>query len=182
MLTRAVAGDSAAARYIENTHPGVCIEDFPGSLWSVLSRIVILSAPFDIVCTELSPSTKSRSGAEVPTVGIATLSETVFDAILPHAQRMENMTSRMMASARKMRKDDDTKHAGPSGEPEKDVGQVKKEPEEVVGDAITRKTEVNEGVGVEAEEGRGSRIDKGKTKVSVVGFDGANQDSTGDDE
>jgi len=37
-------------------------------------------------------------------------------------------------------------------------------------------------VGGEIGEERGRRIDKGKTKVSVVGFDGTNQDSTEDDE
>ncbi|KAH9961238.1 hypothetical protein BC827DRAFT_333803 [Russula dissimulans] len=91
-------------------------------------------------------------------------------ANLPHAHRMENLTWRMMALTLKKRKDDDTKQGGQAAEPEQVVVRVKKEPEE------------NEGVGVEIGEARGRRIDKGKTKVSVVGFDGANQDSTEDDD
>jgi len=88
----------------------------------------------------------------------------------------------MMALALKKRKDDDAKQGGQAAELEQAVVQVKREPEEVVGGALTRKTEENEGVGVEIGEERGRRIDKGKTKVSVVGFDGTNQDSTEDDE
>jgi len=58
--------------------------------------------------------------------------------------------------------------------------QVKKEPGEVVGDTVFPTAEDNKEAG--AGEERGRRIDKGKAKVSVVGFDGANQDCTEDDE
>jgi hypothetical protein len=102
-------------------------------------------------------------------------------ANLPHAQRMENLTWRMMALALKKKKDDETRLGGQTGEtPEQASVHVKQEPGEVVGDAVSSTTE--ETKGVEVGEERGRRIDKGKGKVSVVGFDGANQDSTEDDE
>jgi len=102
-------------------------------------------------------------------------------ANLPHAQRMENLTWRMMALALKKRKDsdDETKQGVRAGELGQDEVQVKKEPGEVVDGAVSPITEIK---GVEVGEERGRRIDKGKTKVSVVGFDGANQDCTEDDE
>ena len=80
----------------------------------------------------------------------------------------------MMALALKKKKDDELKQGG-QGEV-----QVKREPGEVEDDAVSPTIEENKGV--EVGEERGRRIDKGKTKVSVVGFDGANQDSTEDDE
>lgn len=80
----------------------------------------------------------------------------------------------MMALALKKKKDDETNQG------EQAEVQVKREPGEVVDDAVSLTTEENKGV--EFGEERGRRIDKGKTKVSVVGFDGANQDSTEDDE
>jgi hypothetical protein len=79
----------------------------------------------------------------------------------------------MMALALKKKKDDEAKQEGQA------EVQVKREPGEVVDDAVSPTTENK---GVEVGEERGRRIDKGKTKVSVVGFDGANQDSTEDDE
>lgn len=102
-------------------------------------------------------------------------------ANLPHAQRMENLTWRMMALALKKKKDDETKLGGQTGEkPEQASVHVKQEPGEVIGDAVSSSTE--EIKGVEVGEERGRRIDKGKAKVSVVGFDGANQDGTEDDD
>jgi len=102
-------------------------------------------------------------------------------ANLPHAQRMENLTWRMMALALKKKKDDETKVGGQAGEkPEQASVPDKKETGEVFGDRVSSATE--EIKRVEVGEERGRRIDKGKTKVSVVGFDGANQDSTEDDE
>lgn len=84
-----------------------------------------------------------------------------------------------MALALKKKKDDETKQGGQAGEKLEQVNvHVKKEPGE--GDAISSTTE--ETKGAEVGEERGRRIDKGKTKVSVEGFDGANQDSTEDDE
>ena len=101
-------------------------------------------------------------------------------ANLPHAQRMENLTWRMMALALKKKKDDETKLGGQTEKPEQASVHVKQEPVEVVDDAVPSSTEETEGV--EVGEERGRRIDKGKAKVSVVGFDGANQDGTEDDE
>jgi hypothetical protein len=80
----------------------------------------------------------------------------------------------MMALALKKKKDDELKQGGQA------EVQVKREPGEVDDDAVSPSIEENKDV--EVGEERGRRIDKGKTKVSVVGFDGANQDSTEDDE
>jgi len=80
----------------------------------------------------------------------------------------------MMALALKKKKEDEAKLEGQA------EVQVKREPGEVVDDAVSPTTEENKSV--EFGEERGRRIDKGKTKVSVVGFDGANQDNTEDDE
>lgn len=86
-----------------------------------------------------------------------------------------------MALALKKKKDDEMKQAGQAGEKlEQASVHVKKEPVEVDGEAVSLTTEENKGA--EVGEERGRRIDKGKTKVSVEGFDGANQDSTEDDE
>jgi hypothetical protein len=102
-------------------------------------------------------------------------------ANLPHAQRMENLTWRMMALALKKKKDDETKLGGQAREKSEQASvHVKQEPGEVVGGVVSSTTE--ETKGVEVGEERGRRIDKGKAKVSVVGFDGANQDGTEDDE
>lgn len=79
-----------------------------------------------------------------------------------------------MALALKKKKDDELKQGAQA------EVQVKREPGEVDDDAVSPTIEENKGV--EVGEERGRRIDKGKTKVSVVGFDGANQDSTEDDE
>ena len=86
-----------------------------------------------------------------------------------------------MALALKKKKDDETKLGGQTGEkPDQPIVHVKQEPGVVVGEAVSLTTEETEGV--EVGEERGRRIDKGKAKVSVVGFDGANQDGTEDDE
>ena len=86
-----------------------------------------------------------------------------------------------MALALKKKKDDETKLGGQTEEkPERFNVHIKQEPGEVVGEAVSPTTE--ETKGVEVGEERGRRIDKGKAKVSVVGFDGANQDGTEDDE
>ena len=84
----------------------------------------------------------------------------------------------MMALALKKKKEDETRQTGEKLE--QTSVHVKQEPVEVVDDAVPSTTEETEGV--EVGEERGRRIDKGKAKVSVVGFDGANQDGTEDDE
>lgn len=94
-------------------------------------------------------------------------------ATLPHAQRMENLTWRMMALALKKKKED---------EEAKSAELTNKEnPSPSIPDATS--TPANEeltasgAVDSDTKPGeRGRRIDKGKTKVRVVGFDGANQD------
>ncbi|KAI0066118.1 hypothetical protein BV25DRAFT_1835812 [Artomyces pyxidatus] len=97
-------------------------------------------------------------------------------ANLPHAQRMENLTWRMMALALKKKKEEEARLAGQTGEEEEGDVTVKTEPVE---GAVSGSSSGKEGSkeGGEGEE-RGRRIDKRKTKVSVVGFDGDNQDGT----
>lgn len=89
-------------------------------------------------------------------------------ATLPHAQRMENITWRMMALALKKKKEDEERIA--RGEPPLNEGQ---EPDGSNVDVSKVKEEVEE---------RGRPIDKGKARVQVVGFDGANQDGFDDNE
>ncbi|KAG6917831.1 hypothetical protein DXG01_000891 [Tephrocybe rancida] len=93
-------------------------------------------------------------------------------ATLPHAQRMENLTWRMMAMALKKKKDDDDEAAAKERETEKS---------ELSKDAAAQdaaKSEQLPTADVEASsDERGRRIDKGKARVRVVGFDGTNQDN-----
>lgn len=81
-------------------------------------------------------------------------------ANLPHAQRMENITWRMMALALKK----------------------KKEEEEAANANSDIKSEVVPTPIPDPDEERGRRIDKGKAKVQVIGFDGTNQDGAEDDD
>lgn len=81
-------------------------------------------------------------------------------ANLPHAQRMENITWRMMALALKKKKEEEEAAIGNS---------------EIKSEAVSTPIP-------DPDEERGRRIDKGKAKVQVVGFDGTNQDGTEDDE
>lgn len=92
-------------------------------------------------------------------------------ANLPHAQRMENLTWRMMALALKKKRDE-----------ENELEQAAKESGEVASDTVPLSDEGKKEASIGEERGR--RIDKGKAKVSVVGFDGVdeNQDGTEDDE
>lgn len=77
---------------------------------------------------------------------------------LPHAQRMENITWRMMALALKKKKEDeDAKLAA-------DIPKLKLEPP---ADLMPPAT-------VPSSDERGRRIDKGKAKVRVVGFEAIN--------
>ncbi|KAH9992571.1 hypothetical protein BJV77DRAFT_1067592 [Russula vinacea] len=144
----------------------------------------VLSGSPDLLSTALSPTDASQCDPEQlakddPLATKVWKMYTRTKANLPHAQRMENLTWRMMALALKKKKDDETKQGGQAGEKLEQVNvHVKKEPGE--GDAISSTTE--ETKGAEVGEERGRRIDKGKTKVSVEGFDGANQDSTEDDD
>jgi hypothetical protein len=101
-------------------------------------------------------------------------------ANLPHAQRMENLTWRMMALALKKKKEDEARQASSS---------ARSPPSSHLSSAINSTTTGKSAVGgdhpsdnAEESSGRGRRIDKGKVKVSIVGFDGTNQDGTEDDE
>lgn len=78
---------------------------------------------------------------------------------LPHAQRMENLTWRMMALALKKKKEDD--HS-------------------ISLNNRTTSTSVNKQESSSPQippDQRGRRIDKGKARVRVVGFDAINHDS-----
>jgi Fungal protein of unknown function (DUF1752) len=145
----------------------------------------LLSGSPDLHSTALSPTDASqcdpeRLAKEDPLATQVWKMYARTKANLPHAQRMENLTWRMMALALKKKKDDEAKQLGSLGELEQVGVQVKTEPGEVTGDIVSLTTEDNKEAVLGEERGR--RIDKGKAKVSVVGFDGANQDCTEDDE
>ena len=90
-------------------------------------------------------------------------------AHLPHAQRMENLTWRMMAlELRKKRVEDDE---GKQLDATTDIVKIK--------DEVSTPSTLTE---IISGEERGRSIAKGKGKVRVVGFDGTNQDGTEDDE
>lgn len=98
-------------------------------------------------------------------------------AHLPHAQRMENITWRMMALALKKKKDE---------EEEANQNDVVAERKVRIKDEVTTPptpTSMAEpsSSNIGGEE-RGRSIAKGKGKVRVVGFDGTNQDGTEDDD
>lgn len=87
-------------------------------------------------------------------------------ATLPHAQRMENLTWRMMALALKKKKEDEENrstahHKVKFAKPTEAAKEAANEPQHS---------------DPKASDERGRRIDKGKAKVRVVGFDGTNQD------
>ncbi|KAF8636057.1 hypothetical protein AX17_003831 [Amanita inopinata Kibby_2008] len=91
-------------------------------------------------------------------------------ATLPHAQRMENLTWRMMALALKRKKDDEELKSS-----ERDGSRLAESTERK--DAIDHaEAESNWKLHERNPNERGRRIDKGKTKIHVVGFDGTNQD------
>ncbi|KAI0320784.1 hypothetical protein OF83DRAFT_1103200 [Amylostereum chailletii] len=101
-------------------------------------------------------------------------------ANLPHAQRMENLTWRMMALALKKKKDEEARQAAGQNESD-DSTKVKTEIDET-NDINGSANQVDPAPeGIKSEE-RGRRVDKGKAKVSVVGFDGTNQDGKEDEE
>lgn len=97
-------------------------------------------------------------------------------ATLPHAQRMENLTWRMMALALKRKKGED------------DEATVKERESASSHDVATQaviKDEQAQTAELESSrqsDERGRRIDKGKARVRVVGFDGTNQDGFDDSE
>jgi GATA-binding protein len=90
---------------------------------------------------------------------------------------MENLTWRMMALALKKKKEDEEAKSVAPAEETKAPG-VKTTEGLDSGSRLPPQEAGREGNGNE----RGRRIDKGKTKVRVVGFDGMNQDGTEEDE
>jgi GATA-binding protein len=100
-------------------------------------------------------------------------------ANLPHAQRMENLTWRMMALALKKKKEEE----------EEAVLKAQQVSRTTVAEGTGSKSEVSQQPRASGKpsvalpdqdrgcsDERGRRIDKGKGKVRVVGFDGTNQD------
>ncbi|KAI0821612.1 hypothetical protein BC628DRAFT_1329136 [Trametes gibbosa] len=95
-------------------------------------------------------------------------------ATLPHAQRMENLTWRMMALALKKKKEDEERERERGKDPLKERESEAPNGSDAKG---------SEGASASAEETeRGRTIDKGKARVQVVGFDGENQDGKDEDD
>lgn len=97
-------------------------------------------------------------------------------ATLPHAQRMENITWRMMALALKKKKEEEEARMNPEVTKEKQStpSQSDVTPDQPPGNSTSEaRDELGE---------RGRRIDKGKARVRVIGFDGTNQDGPEEDE
>lgn len=90
----------------------------------------------------------------------------------PHAHRMENLTWRMMALALKKKKEEEERKSVFNGGEDKPA-----EDRKANHMAGTKQTP-----DLTADGERGRRIDKGKAKVSVVGFDGQNPDDVDDSE
>lgn len=97
-------------------------------------------------------------------------------ATFPHAQRMENITWRMMALALKKKKGEE--EARQNSELTNENSDMPSEsdvmPDQQSSDVTS---EIKNDLGE-----RGRRIDKGKAKVRVIGFDGLNQDIPEEDE
>lgn len=129
-------------------------------------------------------------------------------ASLPHAQRMENLTWRMMtlalkkrnqeeesAKAKRRSESDSTMNSGDSayaptkpgaaGAPSSKlvVGTKAEKGVKLEEDAVntTKPTETGKQTAEGGEEGRGRRTDKGGARVRVVGFAGQSQDGEDDE-
>ncbi|RPD59799.1 hypothetical protein L227DRAFT_586366 [Lentinus tigrinus ALCF2SS1-6] len=99
-------------------------------------------------------------------------------ATLPHAQRMENLTWRMMALALKKKKEDEGKErerAMEKGKGREADAQAGSGPGSS-GEKVEGPASLAGGAEAATQAERGRTIDKGKARVQVVGFDGANQD------
>lgn len=115
-------------------------------------------------------------------------------ATLPHAQRMENLTWRMMALALKKKKEDEGRER--EKERAKELEKEKEKdreadaqtgggpgPTQPGGEKAAEGTGPSTGGAETAQETeRGRTIDKGKARVQVVGFDGENQDGADENE
>lgn len=93
-------------------------------------------------------------------------------AQLPHAQRMENLTWRMMALALKKKKDEEARLNADLTNELPGTPDVSPDQPSSNGTPEAR-NETGE---------RGRRIDKGKARVRVLGFDGTSQDGLEEDE
>ncbi|KAI1794173.1 hypothetical protein LXA43DRAFT_971422 [Ganoderma leucocontextum] len=111
-------------------------------------------------------------------------------ATLPHAQRMENLTWRMMALALKKKKEDEEREKERAKEMEKEKDREADAqkgggpgPTQPGGEKAAEGTGPSTGGAETAPETeRGRTIDKGKARVQVVGFDGENQDGADEDD
>ncbi|KAI0693997.1 hypothetical protein C8T65DRAFT_833556 [Cerioporus squamosus] len=105
-------------------------------------------------------------------------------ATLPHAQRMENLTWRMMALALKKKKEDEGKERERAREKGKgrDADAQKGSGPGFSGEKAERPASLAGGVEAATQTERGRTIDKGQARVQVVGFDGANQDGADEDD
>ncbi|KAI6046152.1 hypothetical protein EDC04DRAFT_1877093 [Pisolithus marmoratus] len=97
-------------------------------------------------------------------------------AHLPHAQRMENITWRMMALALRRKKDEEEE----ANQADVVAGKRVKIKDEVTTPPAS--TSMAEPSSSQTREERGRSIAKCKGKVRVVGFDGTNQDGTEDED
>ncbi|KAJ7680307.1 hypothetical protein DFH06DRAFT_1162572 [Mycena polygramma] len=167
-----------------NTHPATpaAHEPPPDSALSPVSPTGSRSPRFNDIFEDMFPPaettppprvsgspelTAARTADESPVTKIWKL-YSHHQASLPNAQRMENITWRMMTM--RLRKEKETASTADSTldtpSPSTDAS-VKTEP------GLDRPP---------APDERGRRIDKGKAKVQVVGFDGLNQDDADDDD
>jgi GATA-binding protein len=94
---------------------------------------------------------------------------------LPHTQRMENLTWRMMALALKKKKDEDEVRVSEK------LSNPRYTNEQVQQLSVTSEP-LSTADTKEAVKERGRRIGKTNGKVRVVGFDGTNQDGVEDEE
>ena len=105
---------------------------------------------------------------------------------VPHAQRMENLTWRMMALALKKKKEDEGREKERAKEKNRDAEAQKgggPGSSQSSGEKAAEGTGPSTGGAETAQETeRGRTIDKGKARVQVVGFDGANQDGPEENE
>ncbi|KAF7376133.1 Sec7-like domain belongs to guanine nucleotide exchange factors [Mycena sanguinolenta] len=96
-------------------------------------------------------------------------------ASLPNAQRMENITWRMMTMRLRKDKDKERESAPSTAESALDTPSPST-------DASVKTEPGLDQHRVPLPDERGRRIDKGKAKVQVLGFDGLNQDGVEDDD
>ncbi|KAG6812608.1 hypothetical protein H0H92_001959 [Tricholoma furcatifolium] len=99
-------------------------------------------------------------------------------ATLPHAQRMENLTWRMMALALRKKKEEEEEAAAKEREKDGSKEAVAAAAQDAAkSEQLQAAEQAAEAATSRQPDERGRRIDKGKTRVRVVGFDGTSQDS-----